>query len=317
LRLGQQQQADEQCTDPNDIFQFDMKNLPVFGLTLFIGRSGGGKSSAMIYCAYYKRHEYDLCVVFCKSVDDAINYSKRVPGAFVFTVWNPAILRAIINMQNENVEKGILTNVLVIIDDFGFDKNAAKDPIMDELCAAGRHPRIGIYWAIQDAIQAGKGNRGQARYVICAPEKCPGQRDRIFEYYNPVFENARQFRETMGRATRDGRQMVMYMMQGSSDRICDNIFWIKPMYPPNWPKFHIPSRKRQRHVWRFDEEWQTKPVAPPTAAGPAIRDVNALRGAVKAAIRKRKRAPPDPSRGISPPRPSTLRKLQVKRPRVA
>jgi hypothetical protein len=26
LRLGQQQQADEQCTDPNDIFQFDMKN---------------------------------------------------------------------------------------------------------------------------------------------------------------------------------------------------------------------------------------------------------------------------------------------------
>jgi hypothetical protein len=118
--------------------------------------------------------------------------------------------------------------------------------------------------------------------VFVAPEKSPATRERIFDCFNPCFKTFKEFDRIMQRCTKDRRQMVMYMHQGSGERICENVFWTLP--PPAFSrKFRIPSELRQSNTWKFSKEWG-KRAAPPSATAPK-------QGVLRADIRRPAAAP--------------------------
>lgn len=250
------------------VYKFDFSTAPECGITLFIGGTESGKSSGMVTWAYEQRDRFDVCIVFCDSMDDVMKYEKIVPGCFVFEGYHPSVIERIYNIQQENTRKGIPTYVMLIIDDCGFDKKTMRsDKMLARLASNGRHGRFRTLLAIQDVTQLGPDVRKGAKHVVLAKEKRPPYKRRIYEHFNPCFKSYDEFERVFDAVAQDNRQMVMYMFQGStSNAIVDNVWWFKPMWP--WPSFTIPTKERRRGkaVWSFHGQWVTAPPAP-TATG--------------------------------------------------
>ena len=253
-----------------DIFRFDYSTLPTFGMTLFVGRTESGKTSGMYETMFRQRHEYDIVLIMCDSVEDCMKYAKVCPTAFVYEGWNEKAVQELYDIQQDNIRNGVHTSALIVCDDLGFDSKTLTGKLFKRIACNGRHARIRTLLAVQDPKQIKPDIRGQIKQVFVAPEKSPQNRERVFECFNPCFANYKEFDRAMLRCTKDRRQMVMYMHQGSGDRLRDNVFWTLP--PPAFVrKFRIPSEQRKSGVWNFSNEWGKR--APPTAPKPISQGV--------------------------------------------
>lgn len=260
------QQADE-----GDIYRFDYSTLPRYGMTLFIGRTESGKTSGLVEVMFHQRDNFDVVLIMCDSVEDCMCYAKICPGAFVFEGWNEQAVQSLYEIQQDNIRKGVHTSALIVCDDLGFDSKTLGGKLFKRIACNGRHARIRTLVALQDPKQIKPDVRSQIKQVFVAPEKSPPSRLRIFDCFNPCFSNFKEFDKTMLRCTKDRRQMVMYMHQGSGDRLCDNIFWSLP--PRAFTrKFRMPSEKRCNDVWGFSKEWGKRaPTKPSVAADQGLR----------------------------------------------
>lgn len=227
------------------VYQFDYKTLPKFGVTVFCGRTESGKTSALMEFFYRQRHEFDLVMVFCDSADDCMKYESLCPGAFVYEGFNQTALETLYAIQQANTRAGRKTRALVILDDLAFDRKTLTSKTMKRLFCNGRHARIRTYITLQAPKQIPPEMRKQVKHVVIAREKNPNERKKVFDAFNNVFLTFNEFDRYMRYCTQDYKQMVLYMFQGSSDRVEDNVFWVKPKYP--WRKFRCPSRRS--HAW--------------------------------------------------------------------
>ena len=279
------------------VYHFDFSTAPNYGITLFVGGTESGKSSGLVTWLYNQRNDFDVCIVFCDSMDDVMNYEQIAPGCFVFEGYHGDVIERVYAIQQQNTRDGVETRVALVIDDCGFDKKALRnDKQLARLASNGRHARFRTYLAIQEVTQLGPDVRKAAKHVCLAKEKRPPYKKRIYEYFNPCFKTYDEFEAVFDAVAQDNRQMVMYMFQGSnSNEIVDNVWWFKPQWP--WPKFRIPTpeRRRGKAVWTFHQSWVQAPP-PPTATGvrhskPPSKIIQAL-SAGGSSNKRRRLAPP-------------------------
>lgn len=247
------------------VYQLDFRRIPLFGSTPFVGRTGSGKTAAMMEMAYHQRHAYDIAMVFCDSADDAAEYARRFPGAFIYDSWQPDRLQALYDAQQDNTRRGIDTAALVIIEDFGYDRKVWTAGIVRRVHNNGRHARIRLLYSVQSPKTIEPALRSQVSWVVIAYEKAPQYREKIYEAFNPMFRTFAEFDRTMAICTTNHRCMAMFMLQGGSDALCDNVFWYQPAFPMRM--FRIPSERRNRAAWAFHQRHLRTPRLPMATAG--------------------------------------------------
>ena len=72
-----------------DVYEFSPKSqLPMEGVLVFAGRTGSGKTTAMINILYYYRNKLDVVVAFVGSEETAEKLRCHLPGLNVITEWN-------------------------------------------------------------------------------------------------------------------------------------------------------------------------------------------------------------------------------------
>jgi hypothetical protein len=270
--------AEAALQEQDTVYQLDFSKLPAFGAIAFVGRTGSGKTAGIFELAYQQRHEYDIVLVFCDSADDAMEYEKRFPHAFVFEGWKPEAVEALYEIQQANTRKRIWTTALIIIEDFGYKNGIWNSELMKRVHNNGRHARIGVRYSIQNPKTITPGMRQQLPWVMLAPEKSPKVREKLFEAFNPIFRTFADFERTMRNCTSNHRMMAMFMQQGPSDALCDNVFWFKPAFP--YRMFSIPTPERVRAsqaVRKFSKKWLRRvPGKAPVVTGRVV--TSAVRG---------------------------------------
>lgn len=260
-----------------DIHELPLKKLPLAGTIVINGRSGSGKSVATRNLMRHYKDVMDVVVVMCGSKETCEEYREHVPAAYVhyvdkFDKQRVAKLQEWYDTMETFKEQGRDVRMLLIFDDLAFMKGkVSKNETVAKILYNGRHPRILLIWCMQDSLNVGPDLRNQTSLTFSTFDKNPGNRERLFNAFNPCFPNTaaglRQFEKALRACTQDRGLIVLDNTYNESTDIADNVYFFEPKFPV--PPFKMmrnnPGRKYDELKQEYDRGHPQSEAVPTTA----------------------------------------------------
>ena len=117
-----------------NIRKFNPRIVPDRGVVVFVGRSGSGKTVAMLDLLYRKRKKFDRFLVMSGSTDTAAEFAKHVPPICVFDGFDEQRINNIYLEQEANVARGTCKPILIILDDLMYQSRVLeKSEVMNRI----------------------------------------------------------------------------------------------------------------------------------------------------------------------------------------
>ena len=215
--------------------------VPDAAVVVCIGRRKSGKTVNIIDIFYKKRNSFRMGLVFCGSKATVKQYEAHFPASFIYDGYHSAVVGAVIDKQERDVEMNCAKPIFILIDDCMWAKKSLlSDPNIRRLFMNGRHSLIFFVLSMQYAVDLPPSLRSQIDFTLLSREKNPQNRDRLFRSYNVCFRTFEEFDRCMMQCTLNHETFVL--CNGSdtdSDNPEDNVFWWKSKFDPDGRRFRV------------------------------------------------------------------------------
>lgn len=228
-----------------EIPRFDPKRLCHRPFTMcLIARRHSGKTNLIkdllyhLHCSGYPR-----CVVFNGTEEGNEEYGRILPRAYVhgghfrleklqkIVDTQKVIVKACRKTQREcQVDPGVDTRLLVVLDDLMFQKNITRCELFNELFFNGRHWNISLILSSQYVMSLDIGCRSNVDYLVCLQEQIPRNRQKLYDNFFGMFDDKKDFFRVLDWCTRDYSCMILDSTTNSMS-IEDSIRWYRAQYP--------------------------------------------------------------------------------------
>lgn len=203
---------------------------------ILLGRRNTGKSVMISEILYHMaRSGFPRALVFSATEGVNRHYEQfGIPKQFIFTQFSEDILRKLYNNQVklfQMQERGEIPanrdlRVVVVIDDFGFNRAMYTTAFMNELFMNCRHVRISVILALQHAMVIPPAIRGQIDILIALREVTKAKREVIYKEYFSCFDDFGIFDSVMKQLTNNYKGMVFDNRQPDQD-ISKILFYVR------------------------------------------------------------------------------------------
>lgn len=247
------------------IRKLDIKSIPPRGVCVFVGRSNTGKTLLMRDIMYHKCRNFKKAIIMTGSANSANDFSKHVPGLFVYDGFREDILESAVNKQDRDQKMGKCTSLLIVLDDLAYLAAHIKScEVIKRIFFNGRQYEILLLLSMQYCKLFPPEFRSNCNYIFCCFEKNPQNRRHVFEAFNNVFNSYEAFDASMCALTPNYRVMVLDNCSNKSMAICDNVSWYKAQFPV--PHFQVnPGGSMWRfHLRNYDPKYFLKTKPPET-----------------------------------------------------
>ncbi len=237
-----------------DVYRFDPKiQLPKYGILVFSGMTGSGKSVCMQDVMYYYRNKLDMVIAFVGSEETADELQKHIPRLWIHDTWKPEVLEK--EYKTQEIRRKIYGRkgvwyIGVFIDDFSYlKKSLFTAQIMVRIAYNCRHARLIVLISTQYCKDSPTYIRDNTKQVFVGFNKDPEKRRKIYEAYNPGFDNFQDYDKTMVQLTKDYEMMVCNISEGHSYDIADNVFYHKAKPNRNY------RINKHGKIWRIQDQY--------------------------------------------------------------
>lgn len=223
------------------------------------GKRGSGKTQLICNLIYdihknkaKKNQQIDL--ICCFSPTDALqsNFSRFIPQCFIHSSYNENILLKLLETQKElKIRNGRTSNVVVILDDFGYDKSIWNSTLNQIFCNS-RHYNICFIVTFQYSMQLPPSLRANIDIVISMKEPVLNNRKKLYQSLYGILGSWQNFEKTFKEVTEDWGAIVCINNGSSSNEIEKNVFWYRSN-PEQVPK---EFRVGRSVYWKWNDEYR-------------------------------------------------------------
>ncbi len=211
--------------------------MPTCPAILLIGRRRSGKTVTTMNLMRHYSKQCKFAIAFVGSNNTIKDFSAHMPSTFIYNDMDFEVLQRLIDKQNAVSRSRSPDRILVIIDDLAYG-NFFKAKQIKQLVCNGRHLGITLIITTQYLRVCPPIFRANVDIVLAAQEKSTAYRKALFENFSICFRSWYDFDRTYRELTKDFAMMVLVTCSGNpSDRVEENVFWIKSPYPI--PKFQM------------------------------------------------------------------------------
>lgn len=220
-----------------DTFDFStvIKQQPSINVVI-LGKRNTGKST-IVSEILYEMHKGGIKRFLVFSAQEARNCHYRrfgVPARYCYTDWNEKKLQEIFETNGRLKEakmRGELPadldiRLVVVIDDFAFDRKTFASTFMREVFANGRHPEVSVIITLQDPMAIPPIGRDNIDVVMTLKTPNVKLRRKIFEEYPNAFGEFAEFERTIRILTNNFGAMVFNNLS-SDNAINKTLFHFK------------------------------------------------------------------------------------------
>lgn len=234
------------------IRKWDPQTIKPASTTLLVGRRGTGKSTILRDLAWQfaQRQCIDLVVGMSPTEESSESLGSFIPRTLIYNEYREDVLQKLMDSQRRAWRRGHGPNVLLFLDDCGFDKSVFKSKIVRELFLNGRHRRIGLVFALQYCLDIPPDIRSNIDIVIAARDPIHSSREKLWKNFFGVFRDYQEFSLTFDTCTNNFETLVMHNNQGCpTNNIEDTVYWYKA--DPNRGQFRLGADV----YWKMDERY--------------------------------------------------------------
>lgn len=221
------------------IKKHEHKTIPKGSVCVLIGRRGSGKSVTVKSLCYHFRNVPHF-IVLSKTERNNKFFGDFVPERCIVHEWDKNLLSRLFATQDNLIKKygkdDPRTHVVLVIDDFLYDKKLWKQKEVMELMMNGRHRNITVIFTVQYAIGIGPEIRSQIDFAFIYAQETISEKKKVFEHFVCSFDRLSQFTAVLDAVT-ENFQCLVANRQQKSRNIEQKIFRYKA--PMNIPPFKV------------------------------------------------------------------------------
>lgn len=173
--------------------------LPPPGLTLFVGKTGSGKTNVVCNLLQSKMlgDHFDLIYVFCLSPCTMLTDTcKKIEEKNTFTKDDPEKLAEIVEIQKKFIKDNGFKkapHILFILDDVVQSGSFLRHPVLRELAFAGTHFKASCWISTQSYKAIPRAIRINCHSLILYHGLTDGELDRFAEEHQSAYLNKKDF----------------------------------------------------------------------------------------------------------------------------
>lgn len=220
--------------------EFDMSKVGSNKVIVVIGKRNTGKT---VLVKDYLYHNQDIPFCACISATESLNsnFSNNIPHKFIFTDYNPKIVKAFYERQYKLTKKKIKAsegrgdpaylNVdnrgLLLMDDCLADSKQWKnDDTIRKIFMNGRHAGITYILTMQHLLGIQPELRENIDYIFILKQPKRLEQEKIWKHYAGMFPDFNMFQQIFNKVTEDRGVMVIDNTSNSAE-LEDQVFWYK------------------------------------------------------------------------------------------
>ena len=229
------------------IQKWDPSTLGKHPRILLVGRSGSGKSVALMDILSYLAESIDYCLLFSPTTDSVNEFRKVAPASCVFSGGlNLDVVETALRINRENAERKKARELFVVADDVAAtDKKLLSSPVMRDGLMNGRHACCGWAVSLQYVMDVPVDARSQFQIVVVCAENNQMNRRRIWQQFAGVVPTYRQFDAIMASCTQDHSCLVIDNSNPSATIQSSLFHWKARLHPP-------PYKLCRSRFWNLD-----------------------------------------------------------------
>jgi hypothetical protein len=183
--------------------KFKLREIASCASIALIGKRRSGKSTWAKYMAKYMLRRLQRVVVLVGNKEGELDWGKVIPPTFVHapdTKYLEATMQYQRNLVTTNGRIHDSQEILIVMDDCGFDKEFMTGDALNELIMNGRHYGVTLLMCLQHLYQLAPVARSNMDYFCIIG--CPSNRDiiKLSQEYASCY-TTKQFREIVKQCT--------------------------------------------------------------------------------------------------------------------
>lgn len=260
------------------IKEFDVAKMDLTRLTVVIGSTSAGKSTAIKNIMYHHRYIKQV-LVFSSTEFASRNYSDFIPGIFIHDTIDYQKMNDLYTLQfsrkrrlDKMIEeassmertgklsaaKALRLQIeqkrkdytrLIILDDMAHTAGIFRNEVIRKFAMTSRHVLTGLIIATQYSLTLPIEIRGNVSYAIACAEANSSYRERLYSNFFGHFPNMATFERVFAACTRDYSTLVANNTLHSND-VESSICWYRSPPPNRIPPFRMCSA----HSWQFSSQ---------------------------------------------------------------
>ena len=207
--------------------KFDPKKMANDAVVLIIGKRRSGKSwiARDVLCA---KQKIPVGIAMSGTEDGNHFYSKYIPDTFVYSQYDPEVLKRILKRQKTLVQQNHpMPNAFVVLDDCAYDPKMLRgNTPLREMLFNGRHWRLFSIITLQYVMGMPPDLRQNIDYVIVLKDNILKNLKKLHENFFGVVDDFNMFVEIMKQVTEDHGALVLDNTSNSND-LSSMLFWYK------------------------------------------------------------------------------------------
>ena len=218
------------------IRKLDPMQVKAGSTILVVGRRGTGKSTMLTdlcHCFASRRKPdgeplIDLALGFSSTEESNQTLSQFLPPSLIYSDFSEERIAQIIAHQRRACKRGTQKNIMLLLDDCGFDKASFRSTTLRNLFLNGRHLKITCIVCLQYALDCPPDIRGNVDVVIAARDPIHSSRSKLWQNFFGCFETYESFSLTLDMCTNNFETLVMWSNQDRPmNHIEEQIRWYK------------------------------------------------------------------------------------------
>ena len=240
--------------------EFNMNQVGSDKIIVIIGKRNTGKT---VLVKDYLYHNRDIPFCTCISPTESLNssFSDIIPHKFIFTEYNPKVVKAfydrqykltkkIIKAQNGHGDPEYLkvdNRGLLLMDDCLADSKQWKnDDTIRKIFMNGRHAGITYILTMQHLLGITPELRENIDYIFILKQPKRLEQEKIWKHYAGMFPDFNMFSQIFNKVTEDRGIMVIDNTTTSAE-LEDQVYWYKAKIRTGYrvccPEFWIDNEK--------------------------------------------------------------------------
>lgn len=207
--------------------RFDPRSMANDAVVLIIGRRRTGKSWIARDILYHKQ-KIPVGIAMSGTEEGNGFYRNYIPDSFVYSEYNPDVLRKILKRQKHLVNQNDPSpNAFVVLDDLGFNKKmfTGTTPLR-EMFMNGRHWKLFSMITLQYIMDMPPDLRQNIDYVIVLKDNMLKNLRKLHDNFFGVIDDFSVFVEIMKQITEDHGALVLDNTSNSND-LTSMLYWYK------------------------------------------------------------------------------------------